>query len=637
MSNIKLTLKDGSVKEFPAGITAMGVAEALSRRLAKEALVARFNGKNIDLASPLPGDGELEIFTLDDPEGLEALRHSTSHVLAQAVKHLFPQAKLGIGPAIADGFYYDFDLPTPFTPEDLARLEEEMAAIVKADFPFKRFELPREEAIRKLSDMGETYKVELVENLPAGEPISFYEQGDFVDLCAGPHLPSTGRIKAFKLLSVAGAYWRGDEKRPMLQRIYGTAFPKQSQLEEHLARLEEAKKRDHRKLGVDLDLFNTYEEAGAGMVFFHPKGAMLRYLVEDFERREHWKRGYQMVTTPHILRADLWKTSGHYENFKENMYFTEIEGAEYGIKPMNCPGHILIYKSRSHSYREFPIRFFELGTVYRFERSGALHGLTRVRGFTQDDAHIFCLPEQIESEIKGVLDFAFFMMDTFGFRYQISLATRPEKSVGSDEIWEKATQALRNALDSRNLPYEVEDGGGAFYGPKIDIALKDALDRAWQGPTIQLDFNLPERFDMTYIGADGEKHRPVMIHRTVLGSMERFIGVLTEHYAGAFPVWLSPVQVKILPITDRQMNYANDLVNRLAAADIRVELDSRNEKIGYKIREAQLEKVPYMLVIGDKEVASGTVAVRERGKGDIGSLTVEEFLHKIEQEVREKK
>ncbi|HHY94982.1 MAG TPA: threonine--tRNA ligase [Firmicutes bacterium] len=573
-----------------------------------------------------------------DETGRAVYRHTAAHVLAQAVKRLFPEARLGIGPAIEDGFYYDFDVPQPFTPEDLERLEKEAGAIIAADYPVVRKELSREEARRFFQERGEPYKVELIDDLPEEVTISVYQQGEFVDLCAGPHLPSTGVIKAFKLVSVAGAYWRGDERNPVLQRIYGTAFPSQEQLDEYLARLEEARRRDHRRLGRELDLFSIHEEAGAGLVFWHPKGGVVRQLIEDFWRAEHRRRGYDIVYTPHIARLDLWKISGHWGWYRENMYSPmDVEGTEYLLKPMNCPFHILMYKSQTRSYRELPLRWAELGTVYRFERSGVLHGLLRVRGFTQDDAHLFCRPDQLDDEIVGVLDLARFMVESFGFRqYEIMLSVRDpankEKYIGADEIWDAAEKALLSALNRQGLPYVVGEGEAKFYGPAIDITLKDALGRGWQGPTIQVDFNLPERFDMTYMGEDNREHRPVMIHRTVLGSMERFLGSLIEHYAGAFPTWLAPVQVKVIPVADRHLDYAQEVVRRLQSQDLRVEGDWRSEKVSYKIRAAQLDKVPYMLVVGDREQASGQVAVRHRSQGDLGPMDVEAFAGRVREE-----
>ncbi|MFC1999739.1 threonine--tRNA ligase [Chloroflexota bacterium] len=561
----------------------------------------------------------------EEDGNLETIRHSASHVMAEAVTSLFPGAKLGIGPATEDGFYYDFDLPRTLTPEDLPAIEEKMKEIVVADLPFVREEMDKEKARQVFGDQG--YKLELIRGLPDEEILSIYRQGNFVDLCRGPHLNSTGRVGPFKLLSIAGAYWRGDETQPMLQRIYGTAFETQEALDEYLHRLEEAERRDHRKLGKQLDLFSIHEEAGPGLVLWHPKGAVVRTLIENFWREEHIKRGYDLVYTPHISKTGLWKTSGHLEMYRENLYSPmDIDGQDYIVKPMNCNGHILMYKTRLHSYRELPMRWAELGTVYRYERSGVLHGLARVRGFTQDDAHIFCRPDQLEDEVIGVLELARFMMETFGFGdYQIMLSTRPEKYAGTVAIWERATATLEKALDRFGLPYEVDPGEGVFYGPKIDIKLQDALGRAWQGPTIQVDFNLPERFDVTYIGEDGQQHLVAMIHRTVLGSMERFLACLIEHYAGAFPVWLAPVQVMIIPIADRHLEYARRVEAELEAEGLRVQVDARAERMNPKIREAQLQKIPYMLVVGDKETEASSVSVRLRSNENLGSQSLPEF------------
>ncbi|NQU17515.1 MAG: threonine--tRNA ligase [Candidatus Saganbacteria bacterium] len=565
---------------------------------------------------------------------LEILRHSASHIMAAAVKRLFPSAKLGIGPSISDGFYYDFDIADKtLTPQDLLKIEKQMKKIISANLPFERIEMKKAEAKKLLKKDKETYKLELLEGIP-DETVSFYKCGDFIDLCRGPHLKSTGELKAFKLLSIAGAYWRGIEKNPMLQRIYGTAFETDTELKTHTTRLEEALKRDHRKLGPELDLFRIYhEEAGPGLVFYHPKGAELRFIIEDFLRREHKRRGYQNVIIPHIAKMKLWDTSGHTNYYKENMYFLDIDKQKYVLKPMNCPGHILIYKSKLHSYRELPIRYFELGTVYRYERSGVLHGLLRVRGFTQDDAHIFCTEEQLQDELLKVIDFAFEMLKTFGFEYEVDLSTRPDKYAGTEENWKHATNALIAALEAKKQSYNIDEGAGVFYGPKIDIKMKDALGRPWQGPTIQVDFNLPERFDMTYAASDGKKKRPVMIHRVVLGSMERFLGALIENYAGAFPLWLAPVQVELLTIADRHLKYANIVKEALEKEDLRVEISAGSEKIGAKIRSAQKMKIPYMLILGDKEESSNSVAVRSRSKGDIGVQSLEEFIGFLKKEM----
>jgi len=601
-------------------------------------LAARWQGELVDLTRELPEGAQPAFVTFADPEGRDVYRHTAAHVLAQAVKRLFPEARLGIGPAIADGFYYDFDVPRPFSPEDLARIEEEARAIIAADYPVRRREVTREEAREFFASRGETYKVELIDELPEGVPISLYEQGEFTDLCAGPHLPSTGWLVAFRLLHAAGAYWRGDESRPMLQRVYGTAFPTQEEMDRHLHRLEEARRRDHRRVGRELDLFSIHEEAGAGLVFWHPRGGVVRQIIEDFWRAEHRRRGYDIVYTPHVARLDLWKVSGHWDWYRENMYSPmDVEGVEYLLKPMNCPFHILMYRSQTRSYRDLPLRWAELGTVYRYERSGVLHGLLRVRGFTQDDAHIFCRPDQLEDELVGVLDLAQYMVESFGFKdYEIMLSVRDpankQKYIGSDEVWEAAEKALLAALARKQLPYVVGEGEAKFYGPAIDITLKDALGRGWQGPTIQVDFNLPERFDLTYMGEDNREHRPVMIHRTVLGSMERFLGSLIEHYAGAFPTWLAPVQARVIPVADRHLSYGRSVVDQLRRAGVRAEGDWRNEKVSYKIRAAQLEKIPYMLVVGDREEATSQVAVRHRSEGDLGPMSLDAFLARIREE-----
>lgn len=565
---------------------------------------------------------------------LQTIRHSASHVLAAAVKELYPQAKLGIGPAIDDGFYYDFDIPNAnLTPQDLERIEEKMREIIKKDEPFEREEISKNEAVKLFEKLGEKYKIELIKDIP-GEKVSIYKTGKFVDLCRGPHIKSSGQIKAFKLLTIAGAYWRGIETNPMLQRIYGTAYENEEGLKTHITRIEEALKRDHRKLGRELDLFNIYhEEAGPGLVYYHPKGARLRMLIEDFLKSEHLKRGYDFVITPHIAKINLWNTSGHSGYYRENMYFMEIDEQEYVLKPMNCPGHILIYKSKIRSYRDLPLKYFELGTVYRYERSGVLHGLLRVRGFTQDDAHIFTSEEKLEKEILDVIEFAFEMLKTFGFEYEVFLSTRPEKFVGSEANWDHATDALKNALGKKGIKYSIDEGAGVFYGPKIDVKMKDAIGRLWQGPTIQVDFNLPERFDLNYIAEDGSKKRPVMIHRVVLGSMERFLGALIENYAGAFPVWIAPVQVTVLPISDKHNDYAEDVKNKLVSEGIRVEIDKRREKINSKIREAQVQKIPYMIIVGDKEIASNAISVRARKEGDLGSFSMQDFLVRIKSEM----
>lgn len=566
---------------------------------------------------------------------LEAYRHSASHIMAQAVKKLYPQAKLGIGPPIEDGFYYDFDLESSITPEDLIKIEEKMKEIISEDLTFKRREVTKEEAIKIFEKEGENYKLEILGDI-SEEKATLYQQGDFIDLCRGPHISSTGEVKAFKLLKVSGAYWRGDERRQMLQRIYGTAFFTEGELKEHLGKLEEAKLRDHRILGKKLDLFSIQEEGGPGLIYWHPKGALIRKIIEDFWIKEHLKRGYQLVNTPHIAKINLWETSGHLNFYQEFMYSPlEIEGQKYLLKPMNCPGHILIYKSQIHSYRDLPVRYAELGTVYRYERSGVLHGLLRVRGFTQDDAHIFCTPEQLKDEMMKAVELAFFMLRTFGFKdYQVDLSTRPEKFAGTIEDWEKAEDTLSKALEERNISYKIDLGGAVFYGPKIDIKMKDVPASLSQGPTIQFDFNLPERFNVTYVGDDGEEHKVVMVHRAVLGSMERFMGTLIEHYGGAFPVWLSPLQIIILPIADRHIDYAQSLKEELQKEDLRVKVNSRNEKVGFKIREAQMEKIPYMLIVGDREVEGKTISVRNREKGDLGVMNLDKFKKRILEEAR---
>jgi threonyl-tRNA synthetase len=574
---------------------------------------------------------------ISSKEGLAVLRHSTSHVMAQAVQDIFKGAKVSIGPSIDDGFYYDFDYKETFTTEDFVKIEKRMREIIAADYPFIREDISRAAAVKLFEEKGENYKVELINDLPADvAEVSIYRQNDYVDLCRGPHITSTGMIKAFKLLSVAGAYWRGDEKNKMLQRIYGTGFADEKALNDYLNLLEEAKKRDHRRLGKELDLFQVSDEAGPGLVIFHPKGMMLRYLIEEWERKEHLKRGYDMVMGPQILKVDLWKKSGHFDHYRDNMYFTEVDEQVYGIKPMNCLAHMLIYKSKIRSYRDLPLRYFELGTVHRHEKTGVLHGLMRVRQFTQDDAHILCTPEQLNAEIRAIADFVNYAMGIFGFEYEVELSTQPLNSIGSDDDWDLATTALEGALKDNKINYEVNEGDGAFYGPKIDFKLKDALKRKWQCATIQCDFTLPERFDLSYIGADGEKHRPVMLHRVILGAVERFMGVLIEHYAGAFPVWLSPVQCILLTVTDKQIPYAETVYNKLIAAGIRCEKFFENEKLGYKIRQAQMQKIPYMLVIGDKEVEAQSVAPRKRDGDNLGSLPVDEFIAFV-QEICEKK
>lgn len=631
MSEIVITLKDGTQAKYPAGSTPRQIAEFISRRLAKEAVVAKFNGTIVEMDKPLYEDGNLEIFTFDTEEGKHCYRHSASHILAQAVQRIFPGTKLGIGPAIEDGYYYDFDSEYKFSPEDLGKIEKEMDRIIREDEKFIRREISREDAVKLFKERGEDYKIELINDLPDDAIISIYEHGDWLDLCAGPHVASTGNIKAIKLLSLAGAYWRGSEKNQMLQRIYGTAFPKKKDLEGYLELIEEAKRRDHRRLGAQLGLFSIQEE-GPGFPFFHPKGMVLRNQLEDFWRKEHKKWGYQEIKSPIILNKVLWEKSGHWEHYRENMYYTNIDENDFCVKPMNCPGAMLVYKSDQHSYREFPIRLAEMGLVHRHEKSGVLHGLMRVRAFTQDDAHIFMLPSQITSEIKNVIDLVDYFYKTFGFNYSVELSTKPEKAMGSDEIWDKAISSLKQALEEKGINYKINEGDGAFYGPKIDFHLKDSIGRTWQCGTIQLDFLMPEKFDLYYIGEDGGKHRPVVIHRVVFGSIERFIGILIEHYAGAFPLWLAPVQVKLLPISESHGDYAAMALKKLDNNGIRAEIDYRNEKIGYKIREAQMQKIPYMLVIGDKEIENREVSVRKRGAGDLGAQSLEHFIEEIVKE-----
>ncbi len=635
MERIKVFLKDGSHKEYDKGISVGEVAENISRNLAKAAVIAQVDGRLVELNFQLQQDSQVNILTFQDEDGKDAFRHTSSHIMAQAVKRIFPGTKLAIGPAIQDGFYYDFDVERPFTTEDFQAIEQEMNKIIEEDYPLERLEMSRDEAIKFFKGLGEDYKVKLIEDLDEDTPISLYRQGEFTDLCAGPHLPSTGRVRAFKLLSVAGAYWRGDEKNKMLQRIYGTSFEKKKDLEDYLNMLEEAKRRDHRKIGRELDLYSIMEE-GPGFPFFHPKGMVLRNILEDFWRQEHTKKGYQEVKTPIILNEELWHRSGHWDHYKENMYFTEIDEGAYAVKPMNCPGGMLLYGRKLHSYRDLPQRVAELGLVHRHELSGALHGLMRVRCFTQDDAHIYMLPSQIKDEIIGVIELTDYLYSIFGFEYRVELSTKPENSMGSDEDWETATNALREALKVKGIDYKLNEGDGAFYGPKIDFHLKDCIGRTWQCGTIQLDFQMPERFELVYIGADGEKHRPVMIHRTIFGSIERFIAILTEHYAGAFPAWLAPVQVKVLPITDKHNGYARQICEQLFKQGFRAETDLRNEKVGYKIREAQMEKIPFMLIVGDKEMQEGNVSVRARDKGDLGSRDINEFVEEITEIVNSK-
>jgi threonyl-tRNA synthetase len=639
MSEIQLRLPDGQEKSMPSGITGQEVAEKIGSRLAKDALAIKLDGQLQDLTLPVERSAAVSIVTFASPEGHDVYWHSTAHLMAHAVKQLYPQAKVAIGPAIEEGFYYDFDLDRPFTPDDLVKIEKRMSELAKSAVPIVRKIISKADALSFFQKLGETYKVELISELPDNGEISLYEQGDFADLCRGPHVSSTSKIKTFKLLSIAGAYWRGSEKNRMLQRIYGISFPTKEALDAYLTRLEEIKRRDHRKLGKDLDLFSVSDDVGGGLVLWHPRGALIRKTIEDFWRDEHQKSGYDFVYSPHVGRANLWETSGHLGFYRENMYSSmDVEGQEYYVKPMNCPFHIMIYKNKLRSYRELPLRFAELGTVYRFERSGVLHGLLRVRGFTQDDAHIFVAPEDMEAEVIRVIDFVVRMLKTFGFEdFKAYIATKPEKSVGDLSQWEQATQALKIAAERAQLACEMDEGGGAFYGPKIDIKIKDALGRLWQCSTVQFDFNLPERFDMNYIGVDNQAHRPYVVHRALLGSLERFFGMLIEHYAGAFPVWLAPVQAKIISITDKQMAYAKEVRDTLLAAGIRTELDARSEKMGFKIREAELEKIPYILVIGDKEMQQNAVAVRARGGNDLGAMPLQEFIHTMRNIINDKK
>lgn len=636
MSTITVVLKDGTRRQVEDGSVWGQVAAEIGRKLGKEALAARVDGETEDLQSPAQADRQVEFLTFGDEEGRAVFRHTSSHILAQAVQRLFPGTKLAIGPAIADGFYYDLDSNHVFIAEDLVAIEAEMQKIVKEDYPLARREASREEAIEYFTLRQEPYKMELIQDLPPEVQVSLYKQGEFIDLCRGPHLPSTGMVGAIKLLSIAGAYWRGSEKNKMLQRIYGTSFPKQKDLDEYLERIEEAKRRDHRKLGQELDLFGIADE-GPGFPFFYPKGMIIRNELEDFWRQLHRQWGYQEIKTPMILSRELWERSGHWDHYEENMYFLKIDEEDYAVKPMNCPGGIICYKRRPHSYRELPIRYGELGLVHRHERSGVLHGLMRVRCFTQDDAHIFMLPDQITEEIIKVFDLIDVVYKTFGFPYRVELSTKPENAMGSDEIWDLATDALKRALEQKGMDYQINEGDGAFYGPKIDFHLVDALGRDWQCGTIQLDFTMPECFDLTYIGEDGEKHRPVMIHRVAFGSIERFLGILTEHYAGAFPVWLAPVQARVITVADRHLPFATEVAAGLEEKGFRVEVDDRNERVGYKIRDGELEKVPYLLVVGDKETEARAVSVRKRGQGDLGRIPMAEFAGQLAGEVAQKK
>ena len=635
MPNVKVTLKDGSVKEFAAGTSYLEIAKSLNQKLGKQALLAVVDGVNKDLSDTVEKDAAVEFVTPDTKEGLHAIRHTASHVMAQAIQHLFPGVKFAIGPAIDTGFYYDIDSEHVFTPEDLASIEKEMAKIVKQNLPLVRSEVPRKDALARFAAEKEIYKVELINDLPEDAVISLYTQGDFTDLCAGPHCPSTGRVKAFKLMSLAGAYWRGNEKNKMLQRIYGTAFPSKEELDDYLHMLEEAEKRDHRKLGKELDIFSMHDE-GPGFPFFHPNGMRIRNAILEYWHQVHRKYHYEQVMTPMIMNRELWVRSGHWDHYRENMYFTKIDDMDYAIKPMNCPGGMMVYNTRPHSYKELPLRYAELGLVHRHELSGALHGLFRVRCFTQDDAHIFMTPEQIQPEITNVIKLFNEVYSTFGLKYHAELSTRPENSMGDDASWELATEGLRKALEANHLDYIVNEGDGAFYGPKIDFHLQDSIGRTWQCGTIQLDMQLPEKFNCEYTGEDGQKHRPVMIHRVVYGSIERFIGILIEHFAGSFPVWMAPNQVRVMPITDKQQAYAREVNDKLFELGYRTQLDDRNEKIGKKIREAQVQKVPFMLIVGEKEAESGTVAVRQRHGGDLGAMSLDDFIARMQKDIDEK-
>ena len=635
MADVKIILPDGSAKEYAAGTTLGEAVKQLSNSLAKKVLAANVNGELTDLREELVDGSEVAFLTFEEDGGKHTLRHTASHILAQAVKRLWPEAKLAIGPAIDKGFYYDIDMEHTLTPEDLGKIEKEMSRIVKENLPITKSVMSRQEAIEFFKSKNEDYKVELIQDLPEDAVISCYSQGDFIDLCAGPHVASTGKVKAFKLQSIAGAYWRGDEKNKMLQRIYGTAFEKKEDLDAYLHLLEEAAKRDHRKLGKELGLFVIKEE-GPGFPFFLPKGMALRNELENFWREVHHDFEYDEIRTPIILNKQLWETSGHWEHYRENMYTTIIDDEEYAIKPMNCPGGILVYQNEMHSYRDLPLRYAELGLVHRHELSGALHGLFRVRAFTQDDAHVFMLPEQMQSELMKVIELFDRIYSQFGLKYHVELSTKPDNAMGDDAIWEAATEALRNAIEAKGIDYVINPGDGAFYGPKLDYHIEDSLGRTWQCGTIQLDMNLPERFQIDYVGEDGQKHRPIMIHRACFGSMERFIGILTEHYAGAFPTWMAPVQVKILPISEKHVEYAKALAKQMHRDYVRVEVDDRSEKIGYKIRQAQMAKVPYMLVVGDKEVEEGTVNVRKHGGDELGSVPFEEFFNSIKIEIKER-
>ncbi len=639
MNKIKITFPDNSIREFDKGITALEIAEFISPKLAQEALAVELNGVVRDMSCKIETDSSIKFLTFDDDKGKEVYWHSTSHLMAHAIQELYPEAKFGVGPAIEAGFYYDIDINKQLTDDDLRIVEEKMAALAKEDSPFVREDLSKEAAIEFFRQKGDNYKLEILSEIDENsQGISIYKEGSFTDLCRGPHLPSAGKIKYFKLLNISGSYWRGDERNKQMQRIYGISFPKKKMLDEYLVFLEEAKKRDHRKLGKQLDLFSVHEEAGAGLIYWHPKGARIRLEIENFWREAHLKNGYEILYSPHMGKSWLWETSGHLDFYKDSMYAEmKVDGQDYFIKPMNCPFHIMIYKSHLRSYRDLPLRWAELGTVYRYEKSGVLHGLLRVRGFTQDDAHIFCSHNQIEDEIIEVIRFANMMWKSFGFeKLKFYLATKPEKAVGGDELWEKAINSLKSALEKENLNYEIDEGGGAFYGPKIDIKIKDALGREWQMSTIQFDFNLPERFDMKYIGEDGKEHRPFMVHRALLGSIERFFGLLIEHYGGDFPLWLAPVQTAVIPVSQNYLGYAEKVYDQLIENNIRAELDKRNEKIGYKIRDWETQKVPYMIIIGEKEQTAQNISVRKHKAGDLGTLSFNDFIIKITDEIKNK-
>lgn len=636
IDNIKIKFPDGSVKEFEKGITPFQIAKSISGRLAEEALIAKVDGVVVDLNTQLQADADVQILTFNDPEGQHTYWHSTSHLMAHAVQTIYPEAKFGVGPAIDNGFYYDIDINTTLSEEDIPVIEAKMLEISNQKNSYKRTELSKSDALKFFEKKGDNYKLEIISELDeSAQVISIYDEGEFTDLCTGPHIPDTGKIKFLKLLSVSGSYWRGDEKNKRMQRIYGISFPKKKMLDEYLERLEEAKKRDHRKLGKQLDLFSIHEEAGAGLIYWHPKGGRIRNTIESFWRKAHLDNGYEILYSPHIGKSWLWETSGHLGFYKDNMYSSmKIDDQDYFVKPMNCPFHIMIYKSKLYSYRDLPLRWAELGTVYRYEKSGVLHGLLRVRGFTQDDAHIFCAQEQIEDEIVEVIRFSVYMLKTFGFEdLSFYLATKPEDAVGDDALWEKAINSLKTALEKEGKSYEMDEGGGAFYGPKIDIKIKDALQREWQLSTIQFDFNMPERFDMSYIGEDGKEHRPFMVHRALLGSIERFMGILIEHYGGDFPAWLAPTQVAVIPVSQNYFEYGEKILNILKQNNITAELDKRNEKIGYKIREWETQKVPYMLIVGEKEVSGNSVSVRQHKKGDQGSISIEQFINNILTEI----